>query len=194
MSERSNPYLKMFKKSGALLKGHFKLSSGLHSPEYFQCALVLQYPKYAAKLGKALAEKLESFKPEAVASPALGGVVIGQEVARALNIRHIFTERKEGAMSLRRGFSVTKGERFVVIEDVITTGGSTQEVIRLITELGGEVVAVGSIVDRSQTVPAFPAPFESLFKMQVVTFPENAIPDWLQAIPLAKPGSRPEPR
>lgn len=187
----TNPYLNMFRKSGALLKGHFKLSSGLHSPEYFQCALVLQYPRFASKLGKGLAQKLKAFKPTAVVSPAIGGLIIGQEVARALNVRAIFTERKEGKMTLRRGFSVSKKDRLVVIEDVITTGGSTKETIQVITKLGGKVKAVGSIVDRSSKSPGFKVPYKSLFKMKVVTFPEDKLPGWLSAISLTKPGSRP---
>ena len=190
---KSPDYIKLFKKTKALLKGHFKLSSGLHSAEYFQCALVLQYPKYAEKLGKDLAKKLKPFKPQVVVSPALGGVVIGQEVARALGVRAIFTERKEGVMQLRRGFSVKKNERLVVIEDVITTGKSTNEVVQCVSALGGKVVAVGSIVDRSSIDPSFPAPFKCLLKMEVVTFEENALPDWLAKVPLSKPGSRPEP-
>ena len=194
MPAKSKPseYIKLFQKTKALLKGHFKLSSGLHSPEYFQCALVLQYPKTAEKLGKDLARKLKPFKPQAVVSPALGGVVIGQEVARALVVRAIFTERKDGVMSLRRGFQVGKNERLVVIEDVITTGKSTNEVVQCVSALGGKVVAVGSVVDRSSTSPGFTVPFQSLLKMEVVTFSEDALPDWLAKVPLTKPGSRPE--
>jgi len=190
---RSADYIKLFKKTKALLKGHFKLSSGLHSPEYFQCALVLQYPRVAEKLGKDLAKKLKPFKPQAVVSPALGGVVIGQEVARALGVRAIFTERKDGVMTLRRGFQIGKNERLIVIEDVITTGKSTNEVIQTVSALGGRVVAVGSVVDRSSASPGFPAPFKSLLQMEVVTFSEDALPDWLAKVPLTKPGSRPEP-
>jgi orotate phosphoribosyltransferase len=185
-------YLKLFERTQALLKGHFKLSSGLHSPEYFQCALVLQYPEYAEELGKDLAEKLRSLKPTAVVSPALGGVIIGQEVARALKVKAIFTERKEGAMELRRGFSVSPEDRLVVIEDVITTGGSTKEVIKVVEGLGGKVVAVGSIVDRTSESPNFPVAYECLLKMKVVAFKETEIPDWLAKVPITKPGSRPE--
>jgi orotate phosphoribosyltransferase len=191
MVKKQNSYLKLFEKSGALLKGHFKLSSGLHSPEYFQCALVLQFPRYAQKLGKDLAQQLRSMKPTAVVSPAIGGLIIGQEVARALNIKAIFTERKEGKMTLRRGFSVKKGERLVVIEDVITTGGSTKETISVISQLGGKVVGVGSIVDRSSKGKIFKVPYKCLFKMKVVTYKENKLPAWLKALPLTKPGSRP---
>ena len=183
-------YLKLFEKSGALLKGHFKLSSGLHSPEYFQCALVLQYPKVASMVGRDLANKLNSFQPTAVISPAIGGLIIGQEVARALDVRGIFTERKEGRMVLRRGFSVKKKERVVIVEDVITTGGSTQEVVEVIKQQGAEPVAIGSIVDRSAGPLKFDLPFETLFKMNVETYPDDSLPDWLAKIPITKPGSR----
>ena len=176
-TESSESYLKLFEKSGALLKGHFKLSSGLHSPEYFQCALVLQYPKVASLVGRDLANKLKSYKPTAVVSPAIGGLIIGQEVARALDVRAIFTERKEGKMVLRRGFSVEKKERVVIVEDVITTGGSTQEVVEVIKKQGAEPVAIGSIVDRSAGPLKFDLPFETLFKMNVETYPENSLPD-----------------
>jgi len=189
-SESSASYLELFEKSGALLKGHFKLSSGLHSPEYFQCALVLQYPKVASMIGRDLANKLKSYKPTAVVSPAIGGLIIGQEVARALDVRAIFTERKEGKMVLRRGFSVQKKERIVIVEDVITTGGSTQEVVGVIKKQGAEPVAIGSIVDRSAGPLKFNLPFETLFKMNVETYQENALPEWLAKIPITKPGSR----
>ena len=187
---KNDPYLKLFKKSEALLNGHFKLSSGLHSPEYFQCAKVLQYPKYASKLGKDLGAKLKSSKPTLVVSPAIGGIVIGQEVGRALGVRAIFTERKEGEMVLRRGFEIEQGARVVVIEDVITTGGSTKETIKVIKKLGGKVVAVGSIVNRSSKTKIFTIPYKFLFKMKVVTFKSNKLPAWLAKIPLTKPGSR----
>jgi orotate phosphoribosyltransferase len=191
MAKKQNIYLRIFERSGALLRGHFRLSSGLHSPEYFQCALVLQHPRLAARLGRDLAKRLRPFKPTAVVSPAIGGIVIGQEVARSLGVRAIFTERKEGKMTLRRGFHVDKGERLVVVEDVITTGGSTKETIRAVSALGGKVKAVGSIVDRSSKKKVFSIPFKSLFKMKVVTFREDRLPDWLRAIPVTKPGSRP---
>jgi orotate phosphoribosyltransferase len=190
--KRAKDYLKLFEETGALLKGHFKLSSGLHSPEYFQCAVVLQYPAIATKLGKDLGVKLKSLRPTVVVSPALGGVIIGHETARALKVRAIFTERREGVMELRRGFSIQKGERAVVIEDVITTGGSTKEVIRVIESLGGRVAGVGCIVDRTSQNPDLPVPLCSLMKMEVVTFPEERLPEWLARIPLTKPGSRPE--
>ena len=187
----TNPYINIFKKSGALLSGHFKLSSGLHSPEYFQCALVLQYPRFASKLGKDLAAKLGKYKPTVVVSPAIGGLIIGQEVARSLGVRAIFTERKEGKMVLRRGFSLSKDDRVVVIEDVITTGLSTKETIKVIKSQKAKVVGVGSIVNRSSKSKIFTVPYAPLFKMKVVTFKPNKLPTWLKEIPLTKPGSRP---
>ncbi len=188
---QKNDYLKIFKKSGALLKGHFRLSSGLHSPEYFQCAKVLQYPKYASKLGRELAGKLKRFKPTLVISPALGGVVIGQEVGRALGVRTIFTERKDGVMTLRRGFEIYPDDRIVIIEDVITTGGSTKETIQVISKLGGRVLAVGSIVNRSSKSKIFKIPYQFLFKMKVLAYKPNKLPASLAAIPVTRPGSRP---
>src|SRR5687767_15475264 len=140
--------LKLFRESGALLEGHFKLSSGLHSGGYLQCALVLQHPAHAEALGRALAGKLASHRPTVVLSPALGGLIIGHEVARGLGVRAIFAERQEGVLTLRRGFTIAPGERVLVVEDVLTTGGSTRETIDVVTNAGGQVVGAASIINR----------------------------------------------
>ena len=139
----------IFKRRGALLEGHFLLSSGLHSSRYLQCALVLQFPEDAEKLGSELARRFSSEQIDLVIAPALGGVIVAHEVARALGTRALFTEREAGQMQLRRGFQIGQGERALVVEDVITTGGSTREVIGVVESSGGLVVAVGSIIDRS---------------------------------------------
>src|SRR6059036_958568 len=141
--------LDMFRKSGALLEGHFRLTSGLHSPGYLQCALVLQHPAYAESIGRALGDRVRELNPTVVLSPALGGIVIGQEVGRALGVRAIFAERQDGALTLRRGFTLTPQDRVVVVEDVVTTGGSTRETMQVAAASGGQVVGAASIVDRS---------------------------------------------
>lgn len=182
--------LKIFDKYNALLSGHFKLSSGLHSEKYLQCALVLQYPDVAEKLSKALAERFSKEKVDLVIGPALGGITLAYEVARAFKVRGLFTERQEGKMVLRRGFSINKGEKVLVVEDVITTGGSTKEVIEVVKSLGGIVVGVGSIVDRSDNPVDFGARFESLAKIKVDMFEENSCPLCKKSIPVTKPGSR----
>src|SRR5215217_146486 len=145
----SEQILQHFKDTNALLEGHFILSSGLHSPNYLQCALALQYPFDAARFGKAIAEFFTDANIETVASPAIGGLVIGYAVAEALNVRFIWTERQDGAMTLRRGFSVKEGERILVVEDVITTGGSTRECIEALESRGAKVTRAASIIDRS---------------------------------------------
>lgn len=182
--------LDTFEKQGALLTGHFKLSSGLHSEKYLQCALVLQYPDVAQKLSKELAGKFAGLKIDAVIGPALGGVTLAYEVARALGVRGLFTERQEGSMGLRRGFSIEKGENILVVEDVVTTGGSTKEVIDVVKSLGGNVVGVGSIIDRSSETIDFGAPFQSLAKVKVETFEDKNCPLCKKNIPVTKPGSR----
>ncbi|MGA2328189.1 MAG: orotate phosphoribosyltransferase [Bryobacteraceae bacterium] len=198
MSARSNPVLDLFHETGAYLRGHFRLTSGLHSPEYLQCALVLQHPVHAARLGSLLAAALRSLVPDAeaetVVSPALGGVIIGHEVARALGARAIFTERDpSGKMILRRGFSVEAGEPAVVIEDVVTTGGSTREVVECLLGAGARVIAAGSIIDRSGGHAEVGVPRISLVTLNVVSYPPDHCPLCEQGIPVAKPGSRPAP-
>src|ERR1700732_3368510 len=162
--------LDLFRRSGALLEGHFRLSSGLHSPGYLQCALVLQHPESAEALGRALADRTRSLRPTVVLSPALGGVVIGQEVGRALGGRAIFAEREDGALMLRRGFTIDAGDRVLVIEDVLTTGGSTRETKTVATTSGGQVVAAASIVDRRGGAARFDVPFAALLDIVLPTF------------------------
>lgn len=182
--------LGLFEKYGALLKGHFKLSSGLHSEKYLQCALVLQYPEVAEKLSRALAGKFSKEKIDVVIGPALGGVTLAYEVARAVGVRGLFTERQDGEMVLRRGFSISKGEKALVVEDVVTTGGSTKEVIELVKSFGASVIGVGSIIDRSNATIDFNAPFEPLAKIEVETFQEDRCPLCKKGTPITKPGSR----
>jgi orotate phosphoribosyltransferase len=182
--------LQTFLDTGAYLRGHFRLTSGLHSAEYLQSAKILQYPNIAERLGRQLAERMP--KGESVASPALGGLIIGHEVARAMGTRFIFSERdSEGKMQLRRGFSVQPGETFVVIEDVITTGGSTREVIELLQSLGAEVLGAGSIIDRSGGTADIGVPRVALTTLQPETWPEDFCPLCQQGLPVEKPGSRP---
>ena len=180
----------LFEKNHALLTGHFKLSSGLHSEKYLQCALILQYPDIAAKLSKALVKKLDAGKIDLVIGPALGGVTLAYEVARACGCRGLFTERQDGKMVLRRGFSINRGEKAVVVEDVVTTGGSTKEVIEVVKEMGGVVVGVASVIDRSGVDPAFSVKFISLAKVDATTYAENVCPLCKKGLPITKPGSK----
>lgn len=182
--------LDMFTQRGALLTGHFLLSSGLHSDKYLQCALVLQHPTDAEELGAALADNFRADQIELVVAPALGGVIVGHVVARALEVPAIFTERDAGQMSLRRGFQISAGTRILVVEDVITTGGSTQEVINLVTELGGQVVAIGSLIDRSGGKASLAYKRAALATLTVPTYQPEACPLCQQGIPVVKPGSR----
>ena len=183
--------LKIFKDEKALLTGHFLLSSGLHSPNYMQCALVLQKPWLAEKLCAALAKKFSDTKIDVVVGPALGGVIVSYETARALKVRSIFTERVDGSFMLRRGFSLKKNEKVLVVEDVITTGKSTYEVIEVIKEAGAKVVAVGSIVDRSGGAAIFEQEFLSLIKINIKTYRPEVCPLCKEKkVPLTKPGSR----
>lgn len=182
--------LELFEKQSALLKGHFKLSSGLHSERYLQCALVLQHPDVAEKLAKGLAAKFSKDKIDVVVGPALGGVTFAYEVARALGVRGLFTEREEGAMTLRRGFSIAPGEKVLVVEDVVTTGKSTNEVIDVVKARGGIVIGVGSVIDRSDKKPDFKVKFESLAKVAVQTFSPEICPLCREGVPVVKPGSR----
>jgi orotate phosphoribosyltransferase len=187
----SEDLLELFRKTGALLDGHFVLRSGLHSREYFQCALLLQHTDIAAKVCEWLADKLRGFHCDAVISPALGGIIVGQEVGRALGKRHIFVEKDEGKLVLRRGFQISPNETFIVIEDVITRGGRVQETIDIVRGRGGIISAVGVIVDRSgANKPDFGCPFVNLIEMNVATFPADKLPPDLAKIPAVKPGSR----
>jgi len=182
--------LKDFEETGALLTGHFRLSSGLHSDRYLQCARLLMWPERAERAGRALAEELREFAPQAVVSPALGGVVIGHETGRGLNVPAMFVERKDGAFALRRGFSLDRGAPVVVVEDVFTTGKSTREAAAAVEAAGGRVVAVGSIVDRGLPPGAFAIPHRSLLALSVPSWPEAECPLCRAGAPIDSPGSR----
>jgi len=176
---------------GAYLSGHFVLSSGLHSPNYLQCALYLANPPAAEAAGRQLAARLRLVGAQLVVSPALGGVIIGHEVARALGVPFFFTERVDGKMALRRGFRVPEGARVVVVEDVVTTGSSTREVMEVVQGQGGQVVGVGCLANRSGSQNPFaPLPFAALLEVTIPTYPPEACPLCQQGIPAEKPGSR----
>ncbi len=181
----------LFRKTGALLDGHFVLRSGLHSRQYFQCAILLQYTEIAERVCGMLADRLREFECDTVISPALGGIIVGQEVGRALGKRHIFVEKEAGGLALRRGFKIDKGEKFVIAEDVVTRGGRVQEAIDIVREHGGVVTAAGVIVDRSgANKPDFGCPFVSLVEMNVENFEADKLPADLARIPAVKPGSK----
>jgi orotate phosphoribosyltransferase len=183
--------LSLFRDCSALLDGHFRLSSGLHSPGYLQCALVLQHPPHAAALGEALASRVRDLRPSAVLSPALGGVIIGHEVARSLGVRALFAERENAVLTLRRGFRLSAGERVVIVEDVVTTGGSTQETMNVAREAGAEVIAATAIINRSGGRAALDVPLHALVELSLPTYAPDACPLCASGIPLTKPGSRP---
>ncbi len=191
----SEAVLQIFRETGAYLRGHFRLTSGLHSNEYLQCALVLQYPAHAERFGRELASRLPAC--DVVVSPAVGGLIIGHEVARAKGtdekpVRFLFTERDpEGKMTLRRGFTVEPGESAIVIEDVVTTGGSTREVITLLTTAGARVLGAGSIIDRSGGRADLGVPRVALATLDVVAYSPEDCPLCKQGVPVVKPGSRP---
>ena len=182
--------LQDFVETGALLTGHFRLSSGLHSDRYLQCARMLMFPERAEAAGRELAQKLREFAPRVVVSPALGGVIIGHETARALALPAMFVERKDGAFALRRGFALAPGEPVVVVEDVFTTGQSTREAAAAVEAAGGRVVAVGSIVDRGVPAGAFAVPARSLLSLAVPSWPPEECPLCRRGVPLDAPGSR----
>lgn len=182
--------IEIFKKTGALLEGHFILTSGYHSPHYFQCAKVLQYPEYNTLFSKMIADYFRNDKINAVISPAIGGIVLGTEVGRLLNSRTLFAERENGKMTLRRGFQLEKGENVLICEDVVTTGGSVFEIINLIEEFGAKLTGVGFIIDRSNGKVDFKTKQFSLAEFEAVKYGENEIPEYLSKIPVTKPGSR----
>jgi orotate phosphoribosyltransferase len=189
--------LELYKRTGALMQGHFRLTSGLHSDVYLQSALVLQFPEHAAALGAALAESFRGSDARTVLAPAVGGILVAHEVARALGrgrapigVRALFTERENGAMRLRRGFTLTPGERCLVVEDVITTGGSTREVVACVEEHGGVVVGVGSLIDRSGGAAVFPVKRVALATVKATTWQPEACPLCREGTPAIKPGSR----
>ncbi|MDE2491785.1 MAG: orotate phosphoribosyltransferase [Elusimicrobia bacterium] len=181
----------LFTRHGALLKGHFLLSSGLHSDRYLQSALVLADPAAAEALGRALAAKIPA-KPDLVVSPAMGGLIIGQEVARALGVKHYFTERTDGTMALRRGFQIHPGQKILVVEDVVTTGKSTKEVFSVLRASGAEVSSACSIVDRSEGRADLGVPYAALWTVSVPVWTPDACPPCRAGVPVVKPGSRKE--
>jgi orotate phosphoribosyltransferase len=176
--------------TGALLSGHFRLSSGLHSPNYVQCALLLEHPRNARAIGEALAEKVRALGAARIVAPALGGVVIGYTVAEALDLPFVFTERKDGQMTLRRGFRLAQGEPVVIVEDVVTTGKSTRETADVVAQHGGRVVGFASILNRSGRDNPFDAPYESLLSLGLETSEEAACGLCQSGVPLDAPGSR----
>lgn len=187
-----NDVLRIFREQNALLEGHFVLSSGLHSDRYIQCARVLQYPKVAEQLCLELAAKLQRWGGSVVAAPALGGIIVAHEVARALGVRALFTERQEGVMTLRRGFHLEAGEPTLVVEDVITTGGSTRETMRSIEQAGGKVVGLGALVDRSGGKGDLGVPKATLVTLDVRNYSPAECPLCKSGTPAIKPGSRSE--
>lgn len=195
MTAQADSILSVFRATGAYLSGHFRLTSGLHSPEYLQCALVLQHPAHAARFGVELAAALERLskggKIGLVVAPAMGGLIIGHEVARALGTSFLFTERDPaGRMTLRRGFAIDPGEAAVVVEDVITTGGSTREVVGILEAAGARTIAAGSIIDRSGGKADVGAPRVALATLDVIAYPPEECPLCRQGLPVSKPGSR----
>jgi orotate phosphoribosyltransferase len=183
--------LDLYRRSGALLEGHFRLTSGLHSPGYLQSALVLQHPQHAETLGRAIADRTRELRPTVVLSPALGGVVIGHEVGRALGVRAIFAERQGGGLTLRRGFVISENDRVLVIEDVLTTGGSTRETMQVARAAGGQVVGAASIVDRGTRPVDLGVPYASLLAIDLPSYEPDRCPLCAQGLPVVKPGSRP---
>ncbi len=188
MSEKE--LLDLMAELGALHRGHFLLSSGLHSDTYFQCALVLQFPDLARELGRRIAELCDGAETDVVVSPALGGLLIGHEVARALGRRFVFTERVEGRMTMRRGFALEKGEKALVVEDVVTRGTSSLEVVRVVAEQGGVVTGLAAIVDRTSGTAGLPLPLRALARVAVAAWPPDACPLCAGGSRPAKPGSR----
>jgi orotate phosphoribosyltransferase len=182
--------LTIFQETGALLEGHFQLTSGLHSARYLQCALVLQHPDHAEFVGRALAAKFSDDRVDAVVAPAIGGIIVAHETARAIGARALFTERDDGVMTLRRGFRLNRGERVLVVEDVVTTGGSTRETIEAVIEADGVVVGAGSLVDRSGGSVDLGVRRQSLLTLVVPSYDPSECPLCRQGVPPIKPGSR----
>ncbi|RKD34352.1 orotate phosphoribosyltransferase [Thermohalobacter berrensis] len=182
--------LEVFKKAGVLLKGHFLLTSGRHSEEYIQCAQLFKYPNYSETISKILADKFKDKEIDIVIGPAIGGIILSYEVAKQLGVKSIFAERENGVMTLRRGFKINKGDRVLVVEDVVTTGGSVKEVIDIVKEKGGEIVGVGCIVDRSTGERKFNEELNSVIKFNIETYNKDECPLCKKDIPVVKPGSR----
>ena len=190
MTENDGAIVRWLEESGAYRKGHFLLSAGGHSTAYVQCALLLEEPRRAEKVGQLLAARLLPYQPAAVVSPALGGLIIGYEVARSLNVPFRFSERCNGTMALRRGFSLQPKERIAIVEDVVTTGKSTLEVAALVQDSGARLCAVGSILDRTAADNPFAAPFESLLRLELPTFQPEDCPLCTEGVAIDQPGSR----
>lgn len=186
----SEEYIKIFKDSGALLDGHFILTSGRHSSSYFQCAKLLQYPKYLELFSKNIADHFKENEIDLVVSPAIGGIVLGTEVGRLLRKRTVFAERVDGGMKLRRGFEIKTNEKILIVEDVITTGGSVKEVMSLVQSFGADIIGVGVIVDRSSGSVVLHENQLSLASLEVKSYDSSDIPSELASIPVQKPGSR----
>ena len=182
--------LKLFEDTGALLNGHFRLSSGLHSGNYFQCALLLQYPRIAEKLCNELAGYFKDDKPTCVVAPALGGVIVSYEIARSMGVKSLFTERLDGKMTLRRGFELKKEDNALIVEDVITTGLSTNEVLEAVKSKGAKIIGVGCIVDRSGKTLDFGVKLKSLVRLDFPTYKPEECPMCKSGIEIKKPGSR----
>jgi orotate phosphoribosyltransferase len=182
--------LDRFRQVGALLEGHFRLTSGLHSPGYLQCALVLQHPHHAEACGAEIADRVRGLGAQVVLSPALGGIVIGQEVGRALGIRAIFAERQDGQLMLRRGFALATGEKVLVVEDVVTTGRSTRETMDVARAAGADVVGAASIIDRSGGQQGLDVPYHALATIALPTYQPESCPLCAAGQPVVKPGSR----
>jgi orotate phosphoribosyltransferase len=193
MSTDDQTLLDVFRAAGAWLEGHFRLSSGLHSGGYLQSALVLQHPQHAAAIGEHLAAEVRSWNPSVVLSPALGGVIVGHEVARALGTRAIFAERQDTHMTLRRGFTLDPSDRVLIVEDVVTTGLSTQETIAVARSHGATIVGAAAIVDRSEGAAQLGVPFVALVTLHVPAWQPAECPLCQQKLPVQKPGSRPGP-
>jgi len=183
--------LDLLHRSNALLEGHFRLSSGLHSAGFVQLALVLQYPAKAEQCGRSIAERIVGLRPTVVLSPALGGIVVGHEVGRALGVRAIFAERQDGVLKLRRGFGIAESDRVLVIEDVVTTGGSTRETMQVAAAAGAGVVGAAAIINRSGGPLPFDVPFHPLLEMSLPTYQPDVCPLCQVGVPVVKPGSRP---
>ncbi len=185
-----NDILEIFRSTGALLEGHFVLTSGRHSETYFQCAKVLQFPEYLTLFGRIIADHFEDDKIDVVISPAIGGIVIGTDVGRQLGVKTIFTERKDGTMKLRRGFGIEENERILIVEDVLTTGGSINEVIEIVKENKGKIAGVGVVVDRSGGNIKLHNDQVAVLEHKTISFAESEVPRYLAEIPVEKPGSR----
>ncbi|MFH1452775.1 MAG: orotate phosphoribosyltransferase [Armatimonadota bacterium] len=190
MEKEKQEIINIFKENSALLTGHFLLSSGLHSDTYFQCALLFEKPHTGELLSKKLAELFKDEKPDIVIGPAIGGIILAYETAKHLNAKAAFTERENGVMRLRRGFKILKDEKVLIVEDVLTTGKSTKEVIEVIKEAGGRIIGIGSLINRSSRDLNLPVEPKSLLKIEVKNYDPSACPLCAEKIPLIKPGSR----